>query len=145
MDTFNRASSKNQKENAQASQGSQQDKEGGGELSSNIDRGENEFEEMYRGQMRNTKQEAVLVLQYAQGSALNKDHFLSDIELYYLQNLSNNEALLEYYHQVQEGLCSIFIQSKIVDGKFKIDGSTDSTNALTIAGEILPEVGSVLT
>ena len=48
--------------------------------------------------MRNTKQEAILVLQYNQGSQLNKEHFLSDVELYYLQHLSNNEALLEYYH-----------------------------------------------
>ena len=95
--------------------------------------------------MRNTKQEAILVLQYNQGSQLNKEHFLSDVELYYLQHLSNNEALLEYYHQVQEGLCSLFIQSKIVDGKFKIDGSNEVTNTLTIAGEIIPEVGSVLT
>lgn len=42
-------------------------------------------------------------------------------------------------------MCSLFIQSKIVDGKFKIDGSNEATNALTIAGEIIPEVGSVLT
>ena len=39
----------------------------------------------------------------------------------------------------------MFIQSKIVDGKFKIDGSNEVTNTLTIAGEIIPEVGSVLT
>ena len=32
-----------------------------------------------------------------------------------------------------------------MDGKFKIDGSNDTTNTLTIAGEIIPEVGSVLT
>ena len=100
---------------------------------------------MYRAYGRNTKQEALLVQAYNEGNALSRQHFLSDVELYYLQHLSTNEALLEYYHQVQEGLCSIFIQSKIVDGKFKIDGSTTKTNALTIAGEAIPEVGSVLT
>jgi hypothetical protein len=53
--------------------------------------------------------------------------------------------LLEYYHYIQEGLCSIFIQAKIVDGKFKIDGASDCSTALAIAGEIIPEVGGVLT
>lgn len=53
--------------------------------------------------------------------------------------------MLEYYHYIQEGLCSIFIQAKIVDGKFKIDGATDCSTALSIAGEIIPEVGGVLT
>ena len=53
--------------------------------------------------------------------------------------------MLEYYHFIQEGLCSIFIQAKIVDGKFKIDGATDCSTALSIAGEIIPEVGGVLT
>jgi hypothetical protein len=35
--------------------------------------------------------------------------FLSEAELFFLQNLSKNEALLEYYHQLQEGLVSLFI------------------------------------
>ena len=72
------------------------------------------------------------------------EDYLNDNELYFLQNLSENEALLEYYHHIQEGLCSLFIQSKIVDGKFKVDGSTNTTTALQLAGELIPEVGGVM-
>jgi hypothetical protein len=52
---------------------------------------------------------------------------------------------LEYYHHVQEGLVSLFIQSKIITGKFKIDGKTQESSALALAGEAIPEVGCVLT
>lgn len=69
---------------------------------------------------------------------------MNDNELLFLQHLQTNEALLEYYHHVQEGLCSLFIQSKIVDGKFKVDGSTNTTTALQLAGELIPEVGGVM-
>lgn len=86
-----------------------------------------------------------MAIEHKLGSRLNGDEFLTDEELYFLQHLSNNEALLEYYHYIQEGLCSIFIQAKIVDGKFKIDGASDASTALSIAGEIIPEVGGVLT
>jgi hypothetical protein len=55
-----------------------------------------------------------------------------------------NEALLEYYHHLQEGLVSVFIQSKIVTGKYKIDCSTPLSSVLKLAGEAIPEVGGVL-
>ena len=70
--------------------------------------------------------------------------FLSDNELNYLANLKNNEALLEYYSTIKEGLNSLFIQAKISDGKYKIDGATTASDTLKIAGEIIPEVGGVL-
>lgn len=38
----------------------------------------------------------------------------------------------------------MFIQAKISDGKFKIDGATNASDALKLAGEIIPEVGGVL-
>ena len=103
------------------------------------------LEPHYNQNFKNTEQEGALVLEHRLGSKLSSDEFLSDNELYFLQHLSSNEALLEYYHYVQEGLCSIFIQAKIVDGKFKIDGASNCSTALTIAGEIIPEVGGVLT
>ena len=61
-----------------------------------------------------------------------------------MQNLSKNEALLEYYHHLCEGLVSLFIQSKVVTGRFKIDGSTPCSSAMQIAGESIPEVGGIL-
>ena len=59
----------------------------------------------------------------------------------YLSHLSRNEALLEYYQTINEGLCSLFIQAKISDGNFKIDGGTAQTTALSTVGELIPEVG----
>ena len=61
-----------------------------------------------------------------------------------MSKLSDNEALLEYYTTVKEGLTSLFIQAKISDGKYKIDGATTSSDALILAGEIIPEVGCIL-
>lgn len=61
-----------------------------------------------------------------------------------MQNLSKNEALLEYYHYINEGLCSLFIQSKVAGGRFKIEADTNVSSALKLAGEIIPEVGSIL-
>jgi len=37
------------------------------------------------------------------------DSYMTDNELYYMQHLNKNEGLLEYYHLLQEGLCSVFI------------------------------------
>lgn len=103
------------------------------------------IETLYNPNFKNTLQEGALAIEHKLGSKLTSEEFLSDNELYFLQHLSNNEALLEYYHYIQEGLCSIFIQAKIVDSKFKIDGASDASNALSLAGEIIPEVGGVLT
>ena len=103
------------------------------------------MDQIYDKNFKSTQEEGALVQEHNQGNKLSSQEFLSDNELYFLQHLSTNEALLEYYHSIQEGLVSIFIQSKIVDGKFKIDGATDCSTALAIAGEIIPEVGGVLT
>lgn len=70
--------------------------------------------------------------------------FMSDNELMYMQKLKDNEALLEYYATIKEGLTSLFIQAKISDGKYKIDGATNASDALKLAGEIIPEVGGIL-
>jgi hypothetical protein len=64
--------------------------------------------------------------------------------LAYLAKLNDNEALLEYYTTMKEGLISLFIQAKISGGNYKIDGATTSSDTLKLAGEIIPEVGSVL-
>jgi hypothetical protein len=61
-----------------------------------------------------------------------------------LSHLKDNEALLGYYTTILEGLNSLFIQAKIADGKFKIDGATNASDALKLAGEIIPEVGGIL-
>ncbi len=37
------------------------------------------------------------------------DNYMNDNELHYMQHLNKNEGLLEYYHMLQEGLCSVFI------------------------------------
>jgi hypothetical protein len=70
--------------------------------------------------------------------------FMSDNELAYMQRLKDNEALLEYYATIKEGLTSLFIQAKISDGRYKIDGATSASDALKLAGEIIPEVGGIL-
>jgi len=70
--------------------------------------------------------------------------FISDNELTYLAQLKDNEALLVYYSAIKEGLSSLFIQAKISDGKYKIDGGSNSSDALKLAGEIIPEVGGIL-
>ena len=62
-----------------------------------------------------------------------------------MSKLKDNEALLEYYSTIKEGLNSLFIQAKISDGKYKIDGATSASDTLKLAGEIIPEVGGVLT
>ena len=85
-----------------------------------------------------------LVQEHMVSENLSTDGYLSDNELFYLQNLNKNEALIGYYQSLQEGLCSLFIQAKIANGKFKIDGGTTATTALAFAGEIIPEVGAVL-
>ena len=51
---------------------------------------------------------------------------------------------MEYYATIKEGLTSLFIQAKISDGKYKIDGATNASDALKLAGEIIPEVGGIL-
>ena len=38
----------------------------------------------------------------------------------------------------------MFMQSKIANGKFKIDGSSKATSALHFAGEIIPAVGDIM-
>ena len=69
---------------------------------------------------------------------------MSDCQLAYISKLNDNEALLEYYTTVKEGLISLFIQAKISGGNYKIDGATACTDTLKLAGEIIPEVGSIL-
>jgi hypothetical protein len=94
--------------------------------------------------MLNSKQQAQLVNEYKNGVAeLNSASYLSDNELHFLQKLSNNEALLEYFHYLQEGLVGLFIRAKISDGTYKIDGETPAVVALSIAGDIIPEVGNI--
>ena len=62
-----------------------------------------------------------------------------------MNNITNNEALYEYFYAVQEGINSLILCSKVhIGGKFGIDGSTDVSEALAIAGEVIPEVGIVL-
>lgn len=52
----------------------------------------------------------LLVLDHQNGTNIDEeDEFLNDNELFFMQNLNRNEALLEYYHYIQEGLCSLFI------------------------------------
>jgi len=80
---------------------------------------------------------------YKDVQSLNCDSYLSDNELHFLQKLPNNEALLEYFHYLQEGLVSLFIRAKISDGKYKIDGETPVVVALGIAGDVIPEVGNI--
>ena len=85
-----------------------------------------------------------VVLEYKQSSSTFINEFLDDYELHFLQHLSRNQALLEYHNRVQEGLCSLFIQSKLAESKFKIDGATAATTTLQVAGEFIPEVGTIL-
>ena len=89
-----------------------------------------------------SSKQAALVADYA--NQIQPDEYLNDNELNFLQHLAKNEALLEYFHQLQEGLCSLFTQSKIANGKFKIDGSTKGTTALQAAGELIPAVGDIM-
>ena len=67
-----------------------------------------------------------------------QEDYLSEFDLEFLKNLSRNEALLEYYHHICEGLVCIFTQSKIITGKFEVDGSTNASKALELAGECIP-------
>ena len=69
---------------------------------------------------------------------------MSDQDLAYLAQLKDNEALLEYYSTIKEGLNSLFIQAKISNGKYKVDGATNASDTLKLAGEIIPEVGGIL-
>lgn len=66
-------------------------------------------------------------------------------EEHYLKNLQRNEALLEYYHTIQESLNSLFTQAKISTGDtFKIDSETDASKALILASEFIPAVGRIV-
>lgn len=40
---------------------------------------------------------------------LEQQNYLRDNELFFLDHLSRNEAQLEYFHCLQEGLCSLFL------------------------------------
>ena len=61
---------------------------------------------------------------------LSPENFMTNNQLYFLSNLHRNEGLMEYYHHLQEGLCSLFIQSKISDGKYKISAGNKMSSAL---------------
>jgi len=39
---------------------------------------------------------------------------------------------------------SIFIQAKISNGNYQIDGTSSETTALDLASNIIPEVGTIL-
>ena len=52
--------------------------------------------------------------------------------------------MFDYYITIQEGLNSLFIQSKVASGKFKIDGSSTTTNALSIASDIVPACDTLI-
>ena len=77
----------------------------------------------YDDKLLNSYKQAMIVNDFKENH-LSSDSYLSDNELYYLQKLSNNEALLEYFHYLQEGLVSLFIRAKISDGEYKVDGET---------------------
>lgn len=97
----------------------------------------------YNTNLLNSKLQAQLVSDYKGAAELNSVQYLSDNELHFLQKLANNEALLEYFHYLQEGLVSLFIRAKISDGTYKIDGETPAVVALSLAGDIIPEVGNI--
>lgn len=52
----------------------------------------------YNAHMLNSKVQAQLINDYKNAPDLNCNSYLSDNELHFLQKLSNNEALLEYFH-----------------------------------------------
>lgn len=62
-----------------------------------------------------------------------------------MSHLKDNGALLVYYTTFLECLNSLFIQAKISDGNFKIDGSRNASDALKLAREIIKKFGGILT
>lgn len=78
--------------------------------------------------------------------AKNTDEFLNSFENHFLDNLSRNEALLEYFQRIQESLCSLFASAKIaLLEKFSIDAETNATKGLKLVGEFIPAVGRIVT
>jgi len=75
---------------------------------------------------------------------MDEEGILNTNDLYFLQNLCINEALMDYYHTLEDGMTSLFAQSKIAKGKFKIDGGSKATCGIILLGELIPEVGNIL-
>ena len=97
---------------------------------------EDSVEQIYKRQLMGTEHVQGLVKDRDLEVKLLPDEYLNDNELYFLENLSLNEALIEYFHCMQEGLCCLFTQSKVLDGKYKfvINPKTPLSSALGIAG-----------
>jgi len=71
--------------------------------------------------------------------------FISEDENHFIDCISNNDALREYYETLLEGLSCLFLQSKVAnDGFLKIDSETASSKALQSAGELIPAVGNLM-
>ena len=59
---------------------------------------------------------------------------INDCELEYIRNMQKNEVLSAYFNAFKEGFTCTLIQSKIaLNGRIKLNGSTDLTNAMAAA------------
>ena len=66
---------------------------------------------------------------------------LKDDEKYYISKISKHEGLHQYFFEVRNGLHKLFIKRIVPNKKFNINTEVGYTQALLLAGDVIPEVG----